>query len=278
MSPLDHRHAANHLVVQGAIPLALTLVGTIVRCYTTPAPGTVRLLQNFAGGLLVGTVCERLFPDFVSRSVETPLTMLGGCTGYVLAVTMSIWFVQQECVTKVPETIKRFKTMVAAAIGGLITGTVLFERLLIAVSVPYLVAVGAGIKQLVKSLTFDLSTDPQTEFAHGLEMMTVYAGFFAMTLAVVPVLEHSFRPLYTLFVSFVAMLTLSIGLSDIISIAKLAVDPDSAKKVKGSPSDDNLVVNPLAESTMFYVGIAFVLASRWITNSILRQKLGSKFL
>jgi hypothetical protein len=256
---------AKHLIIQGSLPLALTFAATILGLFVKPPPRTIRLLHNLASGLLLGTVSEKLFPDMVTRSLETPANKLGTAVGFSLAAFTSalIYESREEIRHPDPATRRRVtisRTDVESAVLGFITGSVLFERRLDTLSVPYMVALGCGVKGFVNTLVASQMTvdgelmGRSDRAAVGLAHMSEQAAFFAIALAIVPLTARSVRPIYSLIMAFVATQSISLSIDDILS---------------SSLDEPNLglALRDYAETIMFFVGEGLVLAARWLNET-----------
>jgi hypothetical protein len=245
--------------------LILTFSATILGLFVQPPARTIRLLHNLASGLLLGTVSEKLFPDMVARSLESPANKLGTAVGFSLAAfTSALVYESREEMTHPDPAMRRQvtanRTDVESAVLGFITGSVLFERRLDTLSVPYMVAIGCGIKGFVNTLvtsqmTIDGNLMDRSDRARiGLAHMSEQAAFFAIALAIVPLTARSVRPLYSLIMAFVATQSISLSINDILS---------------SSLDEPNLglALRDYADTIMFFVGQGLVLASRWLNET-----------
>jgi hypothetical protein len=256
---------AKHVAIQGAIPIVLTAIGTTLAVTTKPTPSTIRKLHNLAAGMLLATVSADLYPDMVNRALEGPASKLGTATGFMLAalVTVIVYEVRENIQHPSVER-KRdatiFRSNVEAAVLGFITGSVLFERRLDTVSVPYMIAAGTGAKALIGTIVSAQIHDPDdpysTEYrvSEGLSHMCALAGFFALALAIVPVTARSVRPLYAMIMAFVTIQSTTLAINDIASA--------------GNDESLGLSVRDYGEAAMFFVGEALVLSTRWIVSTV----------
>jgi hypothetical protein len=256
---------AGHLVLQGSIPLTLVLIGTILAVTTNPPKRSVRLLHNLAAGILLGQVSERLFPDMVHISLEGPANKLGTAIGFMLAAFTSIMvYEKRESVTSPTPEQKRdttlFRGHVEASITGFVAGSVLFDKRLDKLSVPYMVAFGLGIKTLLNTIVAAKEVDEDNkrsigeEFSQGTAHMCEISAFFSISMVLVPITARSLRPMYAMIMAFVAIQCVSLATNDILSSS--ADEPDLG-----------LSLRDYSEALMFFVGEALVLSARWFTST-----------
>jgi hypothetical protein len=254
--------ATKHLVVQGVIPLVMTGLATAVALTTTPSKQTIRLLHNLAAGLLFGTVSAELFPDMIKRSMEGPANKLGTATGFMLAAFLSV--VVYEHRERVPDPTPEqqrdtaeFQSSVGSAVLGFITGSVLFERQLDGLSLPYILAAGVGIRAFIGTLLATMTysdTEPHSRryrVGKGTGNMCEIAAFFALAMAVVPLTARSVRPIYCLMMGFVTIQSVAMAVADIVPAG----------------GNSNLSLHDHKEAVMFYIGEALVLVTSWLSHT-----------
>jgi zinc transporter ZupT len=268
---MSHKHhpygltPAGHLIVQGSIPLTLVLLGTILAVTTNPARRTIRLLHNVAAGIMLAEVSERLFPDMVHISLEGPANKLGTAVGFMLAAFTSVLVYEQRETTANPTAKEKsdatlFRAHVEACVTGFLAGSVLFDSRLDKISVPYMLALGLGIKTLlntivaVKEVDEENARSVEAEFSQGTAQMCEIASFFAISMVIVPVTARSLRPVYAMIMAFVATQCVSLSINDILSSS--ADEPNLG-----------LSLRDYSEALMFFVGEALVLSARWITST-----------
>lgn len=254
-----------HLVIQGVIPLIMTAIATAVAVTTTPSHRTVRLLHNLAAGLLLGTVSAELFPDMIRRANEGPANKLGTATGFMLAafLTVVVYEHRERIKGPTPEQKRQvtiFRSAVDACVLGFITGSVLFERRLEGLSVPYILAAGVGVKAFVGTLLsageFSTAYSKEKRASEGVANMSELAAFFALAMAIVPVMARSVRPLYSMTMGFVTMQCLSLSINDIVSSGGTSDSPNLG-----------LSLRDYGEAALFFVGEAIVMSGSWISHT-----------
>lgn len=256
---------AGHLILQGGIPVTLALLGTILAVTTNLSRRLIRLLHNLAGGILLGEVAERLFPDMIHISLESPGNKLGAATGFMLAAFTSILvYEQREMVGNPTVEQKRdatlFRGHVNACVTGFIAGTVLFDRRLDKLSVPYMVAFGLGIKTLINTIVAAKEVNEIEKlntwaaWSQGTAHMCEIAAFFSISMVMVPVTARSLRPVYAMIMAFVAEQCTSLAINDILSSS--ADEPNLG-----------LSLRDYSEALMFFVGEALVVSARWVTTT-----------
>ena len=232
---------------------------------TNPARRTIRLLHNVAAGILLGSVSERLFPDMVHISLEGPANKLGTAVGFMLAAFTSVLVYEQRETTANPTAKKKrdatlFRAHVEACVTGFLTGSVLFDARLDKISVPYMLALGLGIKALLntivaaKEVDEEYSRSVEAKFSQGTAHMCEIASFFAISMVIVPVTARTLRPVYAMIMAFVTTQCISLTINDILSSS--ADEPNLG-----------LSLRDYSDALMFFVGEALVLSARWFTST-----------
>lgn len=258
--------SGRHLVAQGCLPLGLAATGAAVELAVRTPEALRTLLARLASGLILGTLCEQVFPETVARSLESPGARLGTGAGLVLGTFTKVWLDRWREEARAPSPAlvhedRLFRADVSAVMVGFTAAAVLFESRRTAPQAAYVAALGLGVKALVEMLGGEDADDPGRRrrpapkpvvASRALSHLCGLSVSFAVGMALLPVLGRSARPVYALVMAWVA-----------VSYLAMALD-----SVELTGRKDGLAARDWAGTLVLLVGVGLVVAARWVSSDV----------